>query len=208
MDNPCPFSHKFSFEITFECCADLAQDLEWKVLYVGSAESSEYDQVLEEVEVGPVPQGLHKFVLESPAPDVSKLPQVLGVTVVLVTCTYREQEFVRIGYYVNNEVPGMNVVEEGDSMQQQSNLDLSTIVRTILADKPRVTRFPIQWDSCGDENATPLKQQQQQQQHEDAMETCSSTMEISVQDTNSHVSMDAAPMIVSPPSTQTSAMQI
>lgn len=27
----------------------------------------------------------------------------MGVTVVLITCTYRGQEFIRIGYYVNNE---------------------------------------------------------------------------------------------------------
>jgi len=39
-------------------------DLEWKVLYVGSAEDVEHDQVLEEVMVGPVPVGINKFVLQ------------------------------------------------------------------------------------------------------------------------------------------------
>ena len=36
---------------------------------------------------------------------MSKIPpeDVLGVTVVLLTCSYRDHEFVRIGYYVNNE---------------------------------------------------------------------------------------------------------
>jgi histone chaperone ASF1 len=29
--------------------------------------------------------------------------EVLGVTVVLLTCSYREQEFIRVGYYVSNE---------------------------------------------------------------------------------------------------------
>lgn len=28
---------------------------------------------------------------------------VVGVTVVLITCSYRGAEFVRVGYYVNNE---------------------------------------------------------------------------------------------------------
>ena len=32
-------------------------NLEWKVIYVGSADDVEYDQVLEEVCVGPVPIG-------------------------------------------------------------------------------------------------------------------------------------------------------
>lgn len=27
----------------------------------------------------------------------------MGVTVVLITCTYHGQEFIRVGYYVNNE---------------------------------------------------------------------------------------------------------
>ena len=39
-------------------------DLEWKVTYVGSAESEEYDQVLDTVLVGPLPAGTHKFVLQ------------------------------------------------------------------------------------------------------------------------------------------------
>lgn len=38
-------------------------DLEWKVIYVGSAEDTRYDQVLEEVDVGPIPIGVNKFVL-------------------------------------------------------------------------------------------------------------------------------------------------
>lgn len=41
-----------------------ATDLEWKVVYVSSAEDAEQDQVLEEVMVGPVPVGINKFVLQ------------------------------------------------------------------------------------------------------------------------------------------------
>ncbi len=44
-------------------------------------------------------------LLQAPAPDHTRLPmhEVLGVTVVLLTCSYREQEFIRVGYYVSNE---------------------------------------------------------------------------------------------------------
>lgn len=38
-------------------------DLEWKVTYVGSASSPEFDQELENVLVGPVPMGTSKFIL-------------------------------------------------------------------------------------------------------------------------------------------------
>lgn len=37
-------------------------DLEWKMIYVGSAESSEYDQVLDSIMVGPIPVGVNKFI--------------------------------------------------------------------------------------------------------------------------------------------------
>ena len=39
------------------------------------------------------------------APDTNKIPlqDAVGVTVVLLTCGYKGQEFIRVGYYVNNE---------------------------------------------------------------------------------------------------------
>jgi len=37
LDNPSPFKNPFQFEITFECVEDLQEDLEWKIIYVGSA---------------------------------------------------------------------------------------------------------------------------------------------------------------------------
>ena len=39
-------------------------DLEWKIIYVGSASNESYDQVLDSVLVGPVPQGRHRFVFQ------------------------------------------------------------------------------------------------------------------------------------------------
>lgn len=47
----------------------MAADLEWKVIYVGSAEDTRYDQVLEEVDVGPIPIGVNKFVLTAGGKD-------------------------------------------------------------------------------------------------------------------------------------------
>uniref|UniRef100_A0AAY5KEZ6 Uncharacterized protein n=1 Tax=Esox lucius TaxID=8010 RepID=A0AAY5KEZ6_ESOLU len=64
LDNPSPFGNPFQFEITFECMEDLPEDLEWKIIYVGSAESEEYDQTLDSVLVGPVPAGRHMFVFQ------------------------------------------------------------------------------------------------------------------------------------------------
>ena len=64
---------------------------EWKIIYVGSAESEEFDQVLDTVYVGPVPEGRHKFVFTADPPNPVKIPvsDVVGVTVILLTCSYR-----------------------------------------------------------------------------------------------------------------------
>lgn len=45
------------------------------------------------------------FIEQADAPNTGLIPEsdAVGVTVVLITCTYRGQEFIRIGYYVNNE---------------------------------------------------------------------------------------------------------
>jgi len=156
LDNPAPFKNPFQFEITFECLQELQEDLEWKVVYVGSAENSDHDQMLDEILVGPVPVGVNKFILQAEAPNVTGIPakDLLGVTVVLVTCSYKEKEFVRVGYYVNNEY--IDPTYDPENGPPPSPLDMTKVVRTILADKPRVTRFPISW--TGEEEPTPPPQ--------------------------------------------------
>lgn len=66
---------------------------------------------------------------------------MLGVTVVLLTCSYGDQEFVRVGYYVNNEYADPGLAEN-----PPSSLRIEHVCRSILADQPRVTRFPIDFD--------------------------------------------------------------
>lgn len=45
-------------------CVSYFSDLEWKMIYVGSAESEEHDQVLDTIYVGPIPEGKHMFVFQ------------------------------------------------------------------------------------------------------------------------------------------------
>lgn len=86
-------------------------------------------------------------------------------------CLYRGQEFVRVGYYVNNTIglpnlsepiayPTTEMIEEENSQLNAKNLEeqeinIEEVWRNILADKPRVTRFPIKWDDLLDEMAMP-----------------------------------------------------
>ena len=55
--------------------------------------------------VGPVACGQYRFVFQADPPDFTKIPgdDIVGVTIILLTCSYRDQEFLRVGYYVNNE---------------------------------------------------------------------------------------------------------
>lgn len=136
--------------------------MEWKLTYVGSAtsyvpsqrslfrtnpadsnyNSSEYDQELDSLLVGPIPVGVNKFIFEADAPDVKRIPtsEMLGVTVILLTCSYDGREFVRVGYYVNNEYDSEELAAEPPAKPV-----IERIRRNVLAEKPRVTRFAIKW---------------------------------------------------------------
>ncbi len=64
------------------------------------------------------------------------------MTVALITASYRDQEFVRVGYYVNNEY-------EDPELRDNPPIEpiFDKLVRTIATDQPRVTKFKINWDS-------------------------------------------------------------
>lgn len=127
LDNPTAFTNPFQFEITFECLRNLSSDLEWKLTYVGSADSEENDQELDSVLVGPVPLGINRFVFQAPCPDVSRIPDadLIGVTVVLITCSYRSHEFLRIGYYVNNDYDGMTIMRDPSLGGGEDSMDIN-----------------------------------------------------------------------------------
>ncbi|KAI9147762.1 histone chaperone ASF1 [Paramyrothecium foliicola] len=150
MNNPAKFTDKYEFEITFECLEQLEKDLEWKLTYVGSATSDQYDQELDSLLVGPIPVGVNKFVFEADAPKTARIPDadILGVTVILLTCAYDGREFVRVGYYVNNEYDSEEL-----NTEPPAKPIIERVRRNILSEKPRVTRFAIKWDS--DASAPP-----------------------------------------------------
>ena len=88
--------------------------------------------------------GQMRFMLEAPAPNSSQIPEsdIVGVTAVLLTCSYKnDQEFLRVGYYVNVEYDSPELIET-----PPAKADISRLTRHILAEKPRVTKFQIDWD--------------------------------------------------------------
>ena len=159
LNNPAAFLAPFKFEVTFECIESLSADLEWKLIYVGSAESERYDQTLDTVLVGPVVEGRHRFCFDADPPDPNLIPvdDVIGVTIILLICEYHKQEFLRIGYYLKTEYS-----DEELRVHPPDQIDFEKLIRTIQADEPRVTRFRIDWsdkpeangDDAGSENTT------------------------------------------------------
>ena len=83
-----------------------------------------------------------KAAADPPNPDKIPVADLIGNTVILITCAYLGQDFIQIGYYVNNEY---------DDPELQENLPekpiLEKIYRNILASDPRVKKFKIVWDS-------------------------------------------------------------
>lgn len=107
------------------------------MIYIGSATSKAYDQTLADVNVGPIEKGMNRFVLQADPPKYDEIPHdEFSMTVIILCASYNEQEFLRIGYYVTNNIPD----DAGD------NPDLSKIERVIQEEDITVQHSRIKWD--------------------------------------------------------------
>jgi len=99
------------------------------------------DQELDDCLVGPIPVGINSFEFQGTAPDPKRIPKedVLGVAALILTGSYNDQEFVRVGYYQNTEYDN-----EEMRADPPKDIQFERLTRD-LSDKPRVTRFNIKW---------------------------------------------------------------
>jgi histone chaperone ASF1 len=141
-NNPGKFTDDLEFDVEFDVVEDLADDLEWKLIYVGSGQSKDHDQLLDSVSVGPVKAGINRFVFKCAGPNANKIPteDLLGSTVILLTCAYKDNEFIRIGYFVNNDY-----VDEELRNSPPSTPQLDKIERNIAVEQPRITTYAVDW---------------------------------------------------------------
>jgi hypothetical protein len=87
-----------------------------------------------------------------------------------VTCSYANQEFFRVGYYVNNYYEDPEMAE---NPPERPIIDKLT--RHILVEKPRVTKFQIQWEDTNlmmMQNENDINQMNMIQQQQMAEEGC------------------------------------
>ncbi len=164
LNNPARFDAPFEFDITLHLVARLKADLEFRLVYVGSSDSSDYDQVrtrgwraffsslfsaqvLESVLVGPLEVGQSRFVFRAPPPRLAKIPakDVVGVTVMILWASYRGADFCKVGYYVNNEWRGGELLAEQLTETEKKKLDPGLVSRDVLASRMKINKFAIDW---------------------------------------------------------------
>ena len=142
-DAASPFTDPIVVDIAFDALQELKEPLIWRVIYVGCSYDEGSDQLLEDIEMPINQTGPMKFRIETGAPDVSKIrhEDLIGVTAILITCSYNNNEFFRVGYYVK-------VLYANDDMNETppSPPQLDQLGRVVLVSEPRVTNFPIEWD--------------------------------------------------------------
>ncbi|KAL0227956.1 hypothetical protein RCL1_004099 [Eukaryota sp. TZLM3-RCL] len=135
LNNPAAFLDSYVFEIVFEADASVTPDdvLEFRFVYVGSSKSEEFDQELDTIEVSPIPLGISKFSIETSAPDPQKIPldDLLGVTVIFVSCLLNNREVVRVGFFCH--------VEYIDPENEPDEPNFSLLRRNVNVEEPRIT---------------------------------------------------------------------
>lgn len=122
----------------------LEEDAEFRLLYmVPNLEDMELDSL----DVGNAPgldKGPMRFILEAPAPDLSKVPvkSLLDVAGITLEANYRGQTFCHVGYHVRHEYTDPALQDD-----PPENPELSKLRRVISAD-PQVTKHVISsWDA-------------------------------------------------------------
>ncbi|KAH9601194.1 Histone chaperone ASF1-like [Trypanosoma melophagium] len=142
-DNPALYTQALRWRMRLESLYPLQEPISVAFVWVGSASSAAYDQVLDAFDVGPLAKGATEFTMECDPPRAELVPpaELLGVTILVISFQYRGQEFLRVGYYTQvayfdphlNQLPPPHPQED-------------LLGRFIAMPRPTVTVTPIAWD--------------------------------------------------------------
>jgi hypothetical protein len=79
-NNPAPVLDPLSFHITFESFNALPGTFDWKIIYIGSPEKPDNDQVIDSFEMNDLQAGVMQFTVESNAPNFKLIPpeEIIG----------------------------------------------------------------------------------------------------------------------------------
>ena len=108
------FEDNIKIKIDFDAYDILPNTLDWKIIYVGSANSCDYDQVLESFSF-PVEQvGNCSFGVSVSPPNPKLIPSLedlLGATLLMISVVYNGEEFFRCSYFVYNNFEDENYIQ-------------------------------------------------------------------------------------------------
>ncbi|CAD8139570.1 unnamed protein product [Paramecium octaurelia] len=138
------FNTPIQMQITFDVMRQLDEEIEWKLIYIGSPNSDKYDQVLEQFSMPPLQQGTMQFTLMSSGPNFELIPSkddLFGASAIILSVKYRKQEFFRVGYYVYNTYLEPELIEN-----DPPQVLIDRVYRQINTSAPRVTRINIDWE--------------------------------------------------------------
>ncbi|RNF08047.1 anti-silencing protein ASF 1 [Trypanosoma conorhini] len=144
-DNPASYTQAMHWRMRIEALQALEDPISVAFVWVGSASSADYDQVLDSFDVGPLEKGTTELTMECDPPQVELVPphEVLGVTILVISFQYRGQEFLRVGYYTQ--------VAYFDAYLNKCPPELpqgDLLGRFIAMPRPTVTVTPIAWDEA------------------------------------------------------------
>ena len=69
------------------------------------------------------------------------------MSVVLLSALFHGREFVRIGYFINNQYRDEELNQNPPPVSETSPINTDLVERKICDDKPRITLFPIDWEN-------------------------------------------------------------
>ncbi|KAK7199061.1 anti-silencing protein asf 1-like protein [Novymonas esmeraldas] len=140
--NPDAYASPFQWRMRLEAAASMPDTISVAFVWVGSASSSQHDQVLDDFEVGPLERGVTEFTLECDAPQMELVPteDVVGVTILFISFQYRGQEFLRVGYYTQVAYFDAHLNHTPPAQPQRELLG-----RFVAMPQPAVTVTPIEW---------------------------------------------------------------
>jgi len=133
---------KWSVEVSIEVLDDCVKELTWALIFVGSPKDKAFDQQLASAVIGPLGRDKYDFVIEGSAPNNDLIPQqdILGMSILFLIGSFKDQEFIRIGFYVSTFY---NQIELNECPPDIPLLD--RIERQIINTTPRITKFTINW---------------------------------------------------------------
>lgn len=74
-NNPGKITDPFLFNITFECFTPLPGTLDWKIIYIGSPNNPDCDQVIDSFDMENIAPGVMEFSVDSNCPDFNLIPK-------------------------------------------------------------------------------------------------------------------------------------